>query len=240
MLRTARTLALLLPLVTALGASRPSHASPAVASATGGALLDVPTAGASRATSEAALARLASSSPQLHALWRPGQVGPALVTGLREPTPTGSVEARARAFLDAHAAVIGARSVTLGTATVRSAAGRTVVSLPQLHGALEVWGRQVSVTLDETGAVLTLTNDLADVGVVAPPTVSLEAARLTAARAVGAPRASDGRRVLVVGPAGSFEAGLFFAAPEGTLEAREVLVNLSDGAVASVRQAVQH
>lgn len=193
-----------------------------------------------RSSSEQALKRLLQTSPGAHASWRPGQTGPSLVTGLREATEGTTAAARARAFLERFPTLVGVSGPNLVEEETRTAAGRSIVTFRQRHQATEVWGRSVAVTLDDAGRVLTVSNDLQPILVVAKGTVSLETAKATAMAAVSAAGASAGRRVIVVGPVGAFEAAAFSAAPRGTFEAREVVVSLVDGRVTSIRDAIQH
>jgi hypothetical protein len=195
--------------------------------------------GTARATSEAALHTLLATSPAAHAVWRLGQVGPAVTTGLREDTEGGGALARALSFVQKREALVGISANALRSTTTRTLSGRVVVDLQQTFAGKDVLGHTLAVTLDDAGHVLGFSNDTNPVGEVAPARVSIEVARATALAAAHAGGGSAGRAVVVADAGGAFEAAVFLVAPPGTLSAIEVVVNLHDGSVSSIHHAVR-
>lgn len=194
---------------------------------------------AARATSAAAWQSLLTTSPKAHALWRLGQAGPSVVTGLHESTQGDSPTARALSFVEKREALFGVSAAALRTVGTRTANRRVVVDLQQTLAGRDVYGHDLAVTLDDAGFVLAVSNGLTVLGDVAVAAVGIDAARATALAAIGAVGGSAGRRVFVANAHVAFEAALFLMAPPGTLAAVEVVVNLHDGTVSSMRSAVR-
>ena len=199
--------------------------------------------GVTRATSEDALRQLTSVSPAVHALWRPGQVGPSVLSGLRQETVGVTPSARALDFVARHSTLLGVPVTALRVSAVRPARQRTVVVLQQVQSlataVVDVWQHTMALTLDQTGRVIAVSNDAGLVGAVAPATISLKDAQKVAVGA-GEAGGTGGTRVVVVGGAGAFEAAVFLVAKLGTLEAVAIVVNLHDGTVSSRQSAVRH
>lgn len=238
LMRAAPSCFLLLGVVAI--AAPPGRASPATVDvhAGDGDQAELVATGA-RARSQAALQVVLATSPAAHALWRPGQAGPSVLTGLQEPTRGSDVAARARSFVAQQQDLIGVPSDALQVVDARTMHGRTVVELQQTWRGREVLGRKLVLTLDDAGRVLQWSNDTQAIEEVARARVALAQAKTTALAAARAAGGSDGREVIVADARGAFEAALFFVSRPATLEAFEVVVNLSDGSVASTRNAVR-
>jgi hypothetical protein len=87
--------------------------------------------------------------------------------------------------------------------------------------------------------VLALSNDTSPVLAVAAEQVSLGDARKTALAAVKAAGGSEGKRVVVVNAKGALPAGVFLVSRPGSLDALEVVVSLTDGAVLSIKNTTR-
>jgi len=200
------------------------------------------TAVGSRGASEGALALVQATSPKVHALWRPGQPGPSVISGLQEATVGDTPTARALDFVASHQALFGVAPTALRVSAVRPLRERTVVVLQQLQTidgvAVDVWHRTMAITIDQRGRVIAVSNDTSPAGSVARATIGLDAAHALALQP-GEGGSKDGTRVVVVGGAGAFEAAVFQVAKLGTFDAVEVVINLHDGTVSSRQSAVR-
>ncbi len=221
-----------------------AQATPA-GTGTGTPVVVVPVAPAqtpTRATCENAVRQLASTSPKAHALWRPGQIGPSVISGLKERTVGETPSAQALDFVAHHGDVVGVDVSAMRVSAVRPLRERTVVMLQQVHTiggvAVDVWHHTMAVTVDQLGRVIAVSNDTSAIGDVALATISIEQAHAVAV-GPGEAGAKDGTRTIVVGGAGAFEAAVFQVAKVGTFDAVEVVINLHDGTVSSRQSAVR-
>lgn len=182
-------------------------------------------------------------NPRAHAQWRLGQPAPSLITGLRIPTAGVTPEHRAQNFVATHAGLIGVPAAELSAQAVQSSAGRVSVRFQQVYRGLPVYQRSLVVTMDTDGNVITLNNSTLPITQLGAPRLSLERA-LTLAhaqtkRASGNLTTSAPERVIIAQPGHAAEAALVRVAHPGTLQSASLLVDLSTGAIRSLRSGVQ-
>lgn len=197
---------------------------------------DVAGVALSRETSERAVKALPSS---VRALWRPGQLGPSVLTGLAVSTSGATPTAHAVDFVQQQQGLLGVLASDLVPGTVRALKTRDVVEFQQMHAGKKVWHHSLAVTVDHGGNVIAVSNDASAVADVKAAVVSVEAAQKTAIAAAGNVGGSGGEVVVVSGVSGAFEAAVFVAATGHGLDSVEVVVNLVDGTVASITPLVR-
>ncbi|MFZ9885976.1 MAG: hypothetical protein ACO3JL_00635 [Myxococcota bacterium] len=208
-------------------------------------ILTLPTAAhatdrAERRSAEAAFDALSASAKDARAHWRPGQPGPTVVTGMRVPTEGTNPAARAEHFLRRHEALLGVPSADFSVEEVTPSRYGTSVRLAQRFDKLQVHGREVVVTLDTAGDVISLTSSAAPVALLLP-------ARLDEAGAYGMARkalpglvvSKESTSVVLPRPDGAAPALSFLASRPEDLRAFRVLVDLNLGTVVGVQEITQ-
>jgi hypothetical protein len=176
----------------------------------------------------------------VRALWRPGQVGPSLLTGLQVTTSGANATERAIDFVRQQESLLGVPASDLVPGAVRALRSRDIVEFQQVHGGKKVWHHSLAVTVDHGGNVIAVSNDASAVDNVKAAVVSPDAAQKTAIAAAGNVGGAGGEVVVVAGVGGAFEAAVFVAATGHGLDSVEVVVNLVDGTVASITPLVRH
>ncbi len=154
-------------------------ASPALANEAAGS------ADPARKAAEEMVQQLADAYPRARAIWEDLRATPKLVTGLEVPAEGDSPEVRAQAFLGQHAAIVGVPVTGLVAEDTTRAKGRTTVRFSHRHLGVPVLDREVVVTMDMWGTVLTMANDALPVGDIADARVDGLAARNAALTSVG-------------------------------------------------------
>ncbi len=132
-----------------------------------------------RAAAEATVRQLKLRTPRARAVWRLGQSGPQLLSGVAFQTRGANAEARARHFLRAHPTLLGgvdARDLRLDH--VSRSHDRQVVRFAQSASGLPVLDRFVAVTLDRRGVAIHFSSDARALGpVTRGPVSASQAAR---------------------------------------------------------------
>jgi Zn-dependent metalloprotease len=198
-----------------------------------------PTA-AARFAAEQAVERLTQDSPHARSVWRSGQPGPSVLTGLELRVSGVTAEERARNFLADFPDLVGVAPARFAVTDVRQSAHAVSVKLTQRHGAHDVVGREVVVSMDREGKILAFTSSAA-------PVTELLDARITEQQALAVARDSlnglvvtdKATPVVVAAGARGVPALSFLASRPEQLRAFRVLVDLHDGAVVGVDEITQ-
>lgn len=193
-----------------------------------------------RDAAEQAVARVTADAPHARSVWRAGQPGPSVVTGLDLRVSGVTAEQRARAFLSDYPEIVGVSPDAFTVTEVRNSRHAISVKLTQRVGTRDIVGREVVVTMDASGKILAFTSSAA-------PVTELLDARLTERQALEVARRSleglvvteKAEPVVVAAGDRGAPALSFLASRPEQLRAFRVLVDLHQGAVVGVDEITQ-
>ena len=118
-------------------------------------------------------------------LWRAGQAGAHIVTGLNLKTAGTTAETAARAFVATHFNLLGVRNTHLRYLETSRSKHRIVARFVQTFGGRDVLDRIVAVRLEQDLTVLGFVSDAMPITAVAKAMVPAAAARQIAATWTG-------------------------------------------------------
>lgn len=146
-----------------------------------------------RRAAEVEVSRLKQRYPRLQVVFRDGQPGPQLVTGLRFVPQGRDARERSAAFMRAYPGLLGgvSRAQLRFVRESRSRARHVALWEHWVDGA-PVLGKVLAVTMTEEGVVLRLSHDLVPIAGVPPRRSSAQAATKAAMRSLPGARVSGG------------------------------------------------
>ncbi len=183
---------------------------------------------------------LRAAQPNARVVTSPGHVYPSMISGLRVATEGDTMQARAAQFLARWGEVIGVEVSELEAMETRAAAGRHSVRFQLSWQGVPVYGRGVTVKLDDSGVVRSLASDLAPVTGVRRGQLGDDAARLLAAHALLGPDAprdlpTRAARVILMDAGGAEEVWMITMPPSAKLLRPLVFISTVDGRVVALR-----
>jgi hypothetical protein len=207
-----------------------------------------------RRQAEQLVGQLRQRAPQLDATWNPAIAGPQLLTGLGLTPPGATAEQKALDFATRHAGLWGIHPEGLVVHQVVRSKMRTAVrfnfQMPSSAGPLVVLDRQLVVTFDAVGRLVSVSSDLlpfadqADSPLVPQQVASDVAARaalgLRPHDAVAAGTVQSARLAVWATPAETITVWAVDVRQPKTLLRRGVLVDARSGAVVAQVQPNQH
>lgn len=198
----------------------------------------------SRATAKRAFKQLQARYGTADALWRDGQAGPHIVTGLTVKPHGDSLRENARAFLRQNAALVGVAATSLRHIETSKSKHRVVARYQQTWAGRDVLDRIVAVRMEQDGTVLGLVSDAMPVRSVPKATVPASNARHIAATAVNAPvhiaRQLHAKAMILAHPSGAWPVWQVHVAAVPLRAHYRVVVDATNGKVVSIHNLVQH
>jgi Zn-dependent metalloprotease len=190
-----------------------------------------------RVAAEAAFAEVTRERPHTRAVWRVGQPGPTVVTGLSLRVSGVTAEQQAKTFVAEHEDLVGVSAADLTVVDVRRSRHVVSVQLKQRHGAHDVVGREVVVSLDGAGKVLAFTSSAAPLTEVVDARIDEREALVVARKALDNLVVTEkATQVVVASGERGAPALAFLASRPENLRAFRVLVDLNEGAVVGVEE----